>query len=175
MLSQRCSWGLRFPGIDADLICNTSQTFRSSDFATSINNYSSTRPRIFKERSTQWMMCVYWNLASTNGTTPMNAASVPLIFSPLRIERGQPSCRSFSSSKISWISCIDSEIMMLEIIRNSSTMFMMSFVAVRQFQTRGCLCSRTFHLGDVNSWFKDNVQFRSSVNLPKLLMKLSWD
>ena len=149
----------RFFYIDADLISNMSQTFRSSDFATFKNDYRRTWPRISKERSTQWAMCIYWNRASANSITPNECSFPSVVFSSLRIKTGQPLCRTFSSSKICWISCIDSEIMVLEVTVNSSTKLMMSFVAVRQRQPWGCLCSRTFQLGDVNSWFNDNMQF----------------
>jgi len=105
-----------------------------------------------------------------------NECSFPsVVFSPLKIKLGHPSCRRCSSSKICWISCIDSEITMLEVTINSSTKLMMSFVAVRHRQPCGCLCSRTFHLGDVNSWFNDNMQFLSRGSLPNLLTKRSCD
>jgi len=40
-----------------------------------------------------------------------NECSFPsVVFSLLRIKIKQPSCRRFSSSKICWISCIDSEL-----------------------------------------------------------------
>jgi hypothetical protein len=120
-------------------------------------------------------MCLLLEYCAHKQYRPNECNVTSVVFSPIRIKIGRPSCRRFSSSKISWISCIDSGIMMVEVTRNGSTKLMTSFVTMRRLQTRGYLCCRAIHLGDVNSSFNDNVQFRSCFSLPQRLMKRSCD